>query len=185
MISEKAKFEGEDPESGLAAPGLDLLAAGFLIFVSVLVMVASLTLPVPNTIMTAPGLLPFITAASLCLMAIMLANSALKRRRAGVVMNPADARDRQEDLRALALAGAVALYILALQVLAFQVYFSVFGIGVILSAFQPVTVIALASIIHISWRGPFWITVSISLFWTCLLSVVFQKLFQIPLPGGF
>lgn len=179
------KFEGEEAGAGHAAPGLDLVAAAFLIALSVLVMVASVMLPVPGGVRTAPGLLPFLTAASLGVMAVLLGISALSRRRAGVVSDPAEARDNAEDRRALMLALTVALYIAALQMLAFQVFFSVAGVAFVLSAFEPVTIIALAAIIHVSWRGPLWITALISAGWALALSLVFQKLFSIPLPGGF
>lgn len=179
------KFEGEEAGAGLAAPGLDLLAAGFLVALSLVVMVASVRLPVPGDLTTAPGLLPLLTAASLAIMAVLLGLSAMTRWRAGVVMAPEDARDPAEDRRALLLAATVAVYIAALQTLAFQIYFTLAGISLILSAFEPVTVIALATIIHVSWRGPLWITALISTGWTLALSLVFQKLFAIPLPGGF
>jgi hypothetical protein len=178
-------FEGEEAGAGYAAPGLDLLAAGFLIALSILVMIASLRLPVPGGLRTAPGLLPFLTAASLMAMAALLGLSAWNRRRAGAVTDPADARDGAEDRRALMLAASVALYIASLQVLAFQVYFSVAGAPLVLSAFEPVTIVATASIIHVFWRGPLWIAVAVSTGWTLALSLAFQTLFAIPLPGGF
>ena len=186
--SDQITFEGEEAGAGHAAPGLDLIAAGFLIALSILVMAASLTLPVPGALTTAPGLLPFLTAASLLVMAIILGFSALGRRRADMVadlVDPVDTRSREQDRRTLLLAATVALYIAALQLLAFQAFFSIGGIPLILSAFEPVTVLVLATIIHLSWRGPLWITVVIALGWTLTLSLVFQKVFQIPLPGGF
>ncbi|MEM7462597.1 MAG: hypothetical protein AAF362_07930, partial [Pseudomonadota bacterium] len=73
----------------------------------------------------------------------------------------------------------------ALQFLAFQSYLKLGGFNFTLSAFEPTTIIALATLIHISWRGPIWITILTSVIWTMLLSVVFQKVFSIPLPGGF
>lgn len=179
------KFEGEEAGAGHAAPGLDLIAAAFLIGLSIVVMIASLSLPVPGSLHTAPGLLPFLTAASLLGMAIVLGLSAWNRRKAGVVMDPADARDPVQDRRTFYLAAAVGLYILSLQMLAFQSHHAVAGIDLVLTAFEPVTIIALAAIIHIFWRGPFWITVLVSVGWTLTLSLVFQKLFKIPLPGSF
>jgi hypothetical protein len=184
-VNQEVKFDGEEAGAGHAAPGLDLFAAGFLIVLSVVVMVASWMLPVPGELRTAPGLLPFLAGASLCGMAVLLGHSALKRRRAGIVMDPSEARNSAEDRRAAVLAATVAAYILALQFLAFQVFFTVAGVPFVLSAFEPVTVLALSAIIHVSWRGPLWITVAISVGWTFLLTLVFQKLFYIPLPGGF
>lgn len=183
--SEQVKFEGEEAGSGHAAPILDLLASGFLLVLSVVVFVASLRLPIPGGVRTAPGLLPFLTAASLGVMAVMLGISALARHRAGVTIDPEDARDVKSDRRTLLLAGAVFVYIAALQTLAFQQFFSISGVDFVLSAFEPITTIALAAIIHASWRGPLWITALISVSWALTLSIVFQKLFQIPLPGGF
>lgn len=177
-------FEGEDPNAGLAAPGLDMAAAAFLIVLSAAVMIASLRLPVPGELRTAPGLVPFLTAASLMVMAVMLGLSALGRWRRGERMNEADARNLREDGRALALALAVGIYIFALQELAFRIHFAIAGVPFVLSAFEPVTVIALAAIIHAAWRGPLWITVAVSAGWTLVLSVVFQKLFTLPLPGA-
>ena len=182
---EEFKFDGEEAGAGRAAPEADLLAAGVLVALAIVVMVASMMLPVPGDLRTAPGLLPFLTGASLALMALALGYSAWKRSSAGIKIDPDFSRNRTEDLRALALAAAVALYILALQVLAFQIHFSFAGIAFVFSAFEPVTIIALSAIMHVAWRGPLWATVSISLFWTLFLSLVFQKAFVIPLPGGF
>ncbi|MGI9498417.1 MAG: tripartite tricarboxylate transporter TctB family protein [Geminicoccaceae bacterium] len=183
--SDQITFEGEEAGAGHAAPTLDLIAAAFLIALSLLVMAASLTLPVPGALTTAPGLLPFLTAASLFVMAILLGFSALNRRRPGVAPDPVDSRNSAEDRGTVLLAVTVALYIAALQVLAFQAFFSVAGVPLVLSAFEPVTILALATLIHLFWRGPLWITVVISISWTLTLSLVFQKIFQIPLPGGF
>ena len=85
----------------------------------------------------------------------------------------------------LLLAGAVAVYIAALQTLAFQEIFSVFGRSLRLTAFEPATIVTLAVIIHLSWRGPLWITAAVSVGWTIVLSLVFQLVFRIPLPGTF
>lgn len=179
------KFEGEEAGAGLASPGLDLIAAAFLLALAGLVAVASLALPVPGKWTTAPGLLPFVTAVSLGAMAVVLGLSALRRRRSGIAGDDGEARSSAENRRALIIAGTVALYIAALQFLAFQHFFSVSGIPMVLSAFEPVTTIALATLIHLTWRGPLWITVLISASWTLTLSLVFQKLFTIPLPGSF
>lgn len=181
----EVKFEGEEAGSGFASPTLDLIAAIFLIAFSALVMAASLALPVPGAIHTAPGLLPFIVAASLMLMSLGLAASALARRRAGVVIPAFADRDLGTDLRSLLLAIAVAIYIATLQFGAFQETFQAFGRTLRITAFEPATIVALSTIIHLSWRGPFWITATVSVVWTTILSLVFQLVFRIPLPGSF
>lgn len=181
----EVKFEGEEAGSGFASPTLDLIAAAFLIAFSAVVMAASLALPVPGAMRTAPGLLPFIVAASLMVMALGLGASALARRRAGISTPAFADRDLGTDLRSLLLAIAVAIYIAALQFLAFQETFQLFGRTLRLTAFEPATIIALATIIHLSWRGPIWITTAVSVTWTLVLSLVFQLVFRIPLPGSF
>ena len=177
-------IEGEDANAGYAAPLLDLIAAGVLLALSGLVMVASLLLPVPGAVLTAPGLLPFLAAASLAVMAGLLGLSALRRHRAGET-GESDFGNRAEDRRTLALALTIATYLLALQLLAFQLYFDIGSVPLTLSAFEPVTIIALTALIHTSWRGPLWITSLVSVGWTLALSLAFQVLFHIPLPGGF
>ena len=181
----EVKFEGEDANAGFASPALDLIASAALIAIAISMMVASWRLPMPGEIHTAPGLLPFIVAASLMLMALGLGASALARRRTGIRLPAFADRDISTDLRSLLLAGAVTAYIAALQLLAFQQNFSVFGTTIRLSAFEPATIMTLVSIIHLSWRGPIWITVAVSVTWTFVLSLVFQLVFRIPLPGSF
>lgn len=179
------KFEGEEAGAGFASPMLDLIAAAALIALSVGMMVASLALPIPGAIHTAPGLLPFIVSASLLLMAVGLGASALTRHRSGVRLPLFADRDMRTDLGSLLLAVAVAVYIAALQVLAFQQGMTILGTHLRVSAFEPATIVTLCTIIHISWRGPFWITAAISFSWTIVLSLVFQLVFRIPLPGSF
>ena len=69
--------------------------------------------------------------------------------------------------------------------LAFQQSFVFLGLNLRLSAFEPATIVTLAAIMHLSWRGPLWITVTIAVAWTFVLSLVFQLVFRIPLPGSF
>ncbi len=179
------EFEGEEPGSGYASPMLDLVATAFLVVVSGGFMVAALRLPVPGNLTTAPGLLPFLVAATLLCMAAALGASAIRRRHSGARAAPVFEGDRGSRLRTLFLGVAVACYIAALQVFAFQERFEFSGFSYRLSAFEPVTVIALSAIIHVFWRGPLSITVSVSAGWAFILSLVFQKVFNIPLPGSF
>ncbi len=179
-------FEGEEAGAGYASPTLDLIAAGFLVLLTIIVMVASWALPVPGGLLTAPGLLPFVTAFSLLLMALVLGATALKRNRISAerVISKASTDDIP-TAKTLLLAALVGLYILALQFLAFQRDFSVGDSFFSISAFEPVTIVALAAIVHIHWRGPLWITTVVSVIWTLILSLIFQKAFNIPLPGSF
>ncbi len=183
--SDTVKFDGEEAGAGYASPFLDMIATGFILVLTVVVMVASFGLPVPGGMATAPGLLPFMTAASLFIMALILGFTAYRRRQAGEDMAAEEMRDLAEDKRALGLALAVGVYIACLQYLAFQHYVTLAGFQYVFSAFEPVTIVALTAIITLYWRGPLWVTLTISTGWTFVLSLVFQKVFTIPLPGGF
>lgn len=178
-------FEGEEAGAGFASPTLDLIATAVLIGISVAMMAASWALPMPGDIHTAPGLLPFFVALSLLVMALGLGASALARRRAGVRIPVFADRDIGTDARSFLLAVAVAIYIAALHVLAFQKNLLIFGTNLKLTAFEPATIVTLCVIMHLSWRGPIWITAIISIAWTLVLSLVFQMVFRIPLPGSF
>lgn len=179
------QFEGEEAGSGFASPLLDLIATAILVAISIAVMVASVRLPVPGDIQTAPGLLPFIVSATLLLMSLGLGASAVARWRSGVRLSGPAERDYGTDQRSMLLAGAIALYIATLQVLAFQHNISILGVNLRLSAFEPATIVALTTIMFMSWRGPIWIMTVTSVSWTLVLSLVFQLVFRIPLPGSF
>lgn len=179
-------FEGEEAGAGYAAPTLDLIAAGFLVLLAILVMVASWSLPIPGDLLTAPGLLPFFTSFSLLLMALVLAATALKRSKtADKNVTGLEAHNSLTAAKTLLLAALVGIYILSLQLLAFQKDFSVGDSFFSISAFEPVTIVALTAIIQIHWRGKLWITTLIAVVWTLALSLVFQKAFNLPLPGSF
>lgn len=183
--SEAVKFEGEEAGAGYASPLLDLIATMVLIALSIVVMVASFILPTPGGLLTAPGLLPFLTAASLFLMAVMLGVTALQRRNSSNTDCAIKPRNLSEDLGSLLLACCVAIYIGALHLLARQYHITIGSMHYTISAFEPVTIVALTAIIQSVWRGPLWITTCVSVVWTLVLSFVFQKVFLIPLPGGF
>ncbi|MGI9416440.1 MAG: hypothetical protein ACR2RA_01245, partial [Geminicoccaceae bacterium] len=51
-------FDGEEAGAGYASPALDLIASAFLVALSIVIMAASLMLPIPGDWTTAPGLLP-------------------------------------------------------------------------------------------------------------------------------
>lgn len=179
------QFEGEEAGAGYGSPRLDLIATTALIILSAIVMIASFRLPVPGGLRTAPGLLPFLVAASLMLMSIGLGASAIARQRAGVLDRAFDDRDLDTDKRTIRLAIAVAIYIAALHFLGFQYNLNLGGNNLRLTAFEPATIIALSTIIAMHWQGPIWISVSVSTVWAIALSLIFQLVFKIPLPGSF
>ena len=185
--SKQVIFEGEEAGAGFASPLMDFIASAFLLLIAAAFMAGSLALPVPGSLATAPGLLPFLTAASLALMALALAWTAWQRWRASRLLStrmvPFD-WDIPTELRTLALALCVLIYISALQILTFRTDFILGGFPFVLSAFEPVTIVVLVVIMSLFWRGPLWISLTISIVWTVFLSLVFRNMFHVPLPGS-
>ena len=171
----------EEANAGLAAPIMDLIAAGVIAAIAIFIAVDSLLLPVPAGVFTAPGLLPFLTAASLLIMAAVLGASALARRRA----MPA-ALDRFEVpddiLRSLALGAIVVVYVLGLQVVRLSTGFNIGSLHFAIGAFEPVSVIMLTGLLRLYWKAPLWACLAVAVCWTAFLSIVFRMLFQTPLP---
>lgn len=171
----------EDPNAGMANPVMDLTAAVAVGAVALFVTIESLRLPVSGDIFTAAGLLPFLTAASLLVMALLLGYSALQRRR--TMPRALDRLEIPDDFRrTLVLGGIVVLYVLGLQVVQVHVSFNVGSLRFIIGAFETVSLVVLTGLLKLYWRAPLWACFAVTLAWTAFLSVVFRMLFQTPLP---
>ena len=171
----------EDANSGIAAPIMDLASAGVIAAIAVVMAVESLRLPVPGGIVTAPGLLPFLTSASLLIMALILGYSAIGRRR--TTPRELDRFDVPSDfMRSLTLGGLVILYVLALQFVPIRTSFNIGSLRFVIGAFEPVSVVAITSLLRIYWRASLWACLTVTVFWVAFLSIVFRMLFLTPLP---
>jgi hypothetical protein len=182
VADDEKRIYSEDANAGLAAPVMDLAAAAVIALIAIFIAVESLRLPEPGgVIFTAPGLLPFVTAASLLVMALLLGYSAVTRRR----FTPR-ALDRFEippdAMRSLALGGMVALYVLALQFVPIKTSFNIGSLHFVIGAFEPVSVIFLTGLLRVYWRAPLWTCLAVIVVWIAFLSIVFRMLFQTPLP---
>jgi len=184
MTDQPRSALSEDPNAGHATPFMDLLAAGILAAIALWFLVEALRLPVPGGITTAPGLLPFLTAATLVVMALLLGLDALARRRKGIAGLPVpDGLELPPDfLRSLALGVILIVYVAALEFVSIEVAFTLFGLRFIVGAFETVTVIVLAAILRIYWQAPLWTCVAVSFGWIAFLSIVFRMIFSQPLP---
>jgi hypothetical protein len=181
MVEERKIVLSEDPHAGLAAPVMDLIAAGVLAAISLWFMIEALRLPAPGGTTTAPGLLPFLTAASLMVMALILGADALTRRRNGVAT--AGAIDLPADWRRTAvLAAILAVYVLALEFAGIEVAFELFGSRIIIGSFEVTTAVVLTAILRIYWQAALWTCVAVAVGWVALLSLVFRLAFHVPLP---
>jgi hypothetical protein len=182
VADDEKRVLSEDANAGLATPIMDLMAAVVIAAIAIFLAVESLRLPVPGSVIfTAPGLLPFLTAASLLVMAVLLGTSAITRRR-----TTPRALDRFEipadAIRSLTLGGIVVVYVLALQVVPFEVSFNIGSLHFFIGAFEPVSIVFLTGLLRMYWRAPLWACLSVTVVWVAFLSVVFRMLFQTPLP---
>ena len=133
-----------------------------------------LCLPMPGELPTAPGLLPFLVALSLMFMALGLGASAVSRTGPAFASRCSLAGTSRPICARCCWPARRGLY-RALQLLAFQTNFSFLGFNLKLSAFEPVDHPGLATLIHISWRGPIWITTSVSIFWALTFRWCFRS----------
>jgi Tripartite tricarboxylate transporter TctB family len=171
----------EDPNAGLATPVMDLIAAGVFAAIALWIGIESLRLSVPAEFFTAPGLLPFLTAGSLLIMAILLAASAIRRRRAGVAEGPAI--ELPADFRrSMVLGGILVVYIAALQYLPVAYAFPLGPFHMRIGNFEVATVLVLTAILFVFWRPVLWIGLAIAFGWTTFLSLVFRLIFELRLP---
>jgi hypothetical protein len=170
-----------EERSGQAPPVLDLIAAGFLVALSILVMIGAARMEIPDALATAPGLLPFLTAASLCVMALALGWQALRRWPAA---GPEAAAPNGADLRrTLMLAATIGCYLVALEVLSFEYALVVAGQRLVVGSFELVSTIVLTALLAMFWGRPLLACLAVSAGWILALAAAFRYLFKLPLPG--
>lgn len=174
-------YVSEDESAGYASPTLDIIAAVVLSALSIWIMVESTALKTPAAIITAPGLLPFVTAGMLLVMAIVLGVSAVRRHRTAPV---SIAQDIPEDLPRVGLLIAVLVaYISALEFISFSRDVELGFASLQLTAFEPVSTVILTTILRIFWTPRLWACLLVALVWITVLSVAFQSFMNIPMPG--
>lgn len=178
---EERRVWSEDVNAGLATPVMDLIAAVVIGAIALWFTVASLMLPRPGGIVTAPGLLPFLTAGSLLVMAGMLAAMALRRWRAA----PQEAArlDLPADFRRSMLLGAIlVVYVAALHFLPMKMATSVGSFRLVIGNFEVASLVVLTAVLFIFWRAPLWKCLTIVFCWIAFLSLVFRTVFEVQLP---
>ena len=145
----------EDANAGYATPIMDMIAAGIVAAIALVMAIVSLRLPVPGGIFTAPGLLPFLTSASLLIMAGVLGFNALGRRR--TTPRELDRIEVPSDFkRSLALGGIVIIYVLGLQFVPVRTSFNIGSLHFVIGAFETVSVVVITGLLRFYWRAPLW-----------------------------
>lgn len=180
MADVATEFRGEDESAGAASPALDLWAAVFLFVLGSMFAVMSLALPVPDKTLSAPGLLPFLTSASLCIMSVILGVSARHRNARARAQVPIFALESQRRiLAALVVAG----YLVLLQHLGLEGFVPMFEWQVPMGGFEPATILLLTVLLRLFWTERLLPVIAVAVGWTFCLSLSFRGLFGIPLPG--
>lgn len=178
---EEKRVLSEDANAGFAPPIMDLIAGGIIAAIALFMAVQSLLLPVPGGIMTAPGLLPFLTSASLFIMAVVLGYGAMTRRR--MLPRVLDRFEVPTDfLRSLSLFGLIILYVLALQFVPVHIGFNIGSLHFVIGAFEVVSLVAITGLLRLYWGARLWVCLTVTVFWIAFLSVTFRMIFQSPLP---
>lgn len=180
--AENEKFVlSEDANAGLATPIMDLIAAGVIGAISVWIAIESLLLPSPARIFTAPGLLPFLTSASLLIMALILGFGAITRRR--TIPRALDRFEVPADaMRSLALGGIVVVYVAAMHFIPIDASFDIGSLHFVIGSFEVTSVVAITGLLRLYWRAPLWACLTVAVIWIAFLSIMFRMIFITPLP---
>jgi hypothetical protein len=182
-MTNQTQFSGEDENAGFATPVQDIIAAVFLAVLSLWIMIESLQMGSSHSLSTAPGLLPFLTAGSLCAMAATLFFMAMKRRASGEISTSQD-DDKPDHVRTALLVAFIGVYLLCLQYLGFEYTLMVGGAELGYGAFEVLTILFLTCILAVFWGQAVWQCLVISAVWVTLLAAAFRYVFVIPLPGS-
>ena len=181
MSNGEKHYISEDESAGYASPALDIIAAIALSALSIWIMFEATKLKSPAAVTTAPGLLPFVCAGMLLVMAIVLGISALRRRR---TTTATIADDIPDDLPRVGLLIAVLIaYIAALEFLSFSKDLDLGIVTLQITAFEPVSIVVLTTILRIFWTPRVWACLLVAVVWIALLSTAFQNFMSIPMPG--
>lgn len=182
-----AHFTGEEGGEERSSPAKNLAASGVIALLGVVAMILSLQLEVPDTISTAPGVLPFLVGAGLVLMAGFL---ALKSIRAGALHgdryrpDPRHWFQATENRRTLILMTLVFVYVVVIDLVWFEIDIPL-GIGALpFSSFELISAIALTVILKMFWGTPLWRCSLVALLYAMALTNIFRFGFSILLPGA-
>jgi len=186
---EKAHFVGEEDIGERSTPAKDLGAAVAVGIFAIAAMVLGSRLPVPNKIITAPGLLPVLTGLTLLGMAVGLGFRALRfggqnafaeRFRGAVAHFLSD----EENWRTALLFAIVFVYVLVVLNFGFTLRYPIAGLTFHFSSFELYSILVLTLIFKVFWRARLLYCVLVAAGWSIALASVFRSGFHILLPGA-
>lgn len=183
-----ARFVGEEGEDTRSTPRKDLFAAFVFAAVSIAAMVLALRMPTMKSVMTAPGLLPFLVGLSLCAMAVGLGVRAVRN---GATLRPGSLRaqpspaDSETETRLVPiLIGLITAYVIAVDWVTFDLDIPTPLFTISVSSYELTSTIALAILLKVFWRATLLRCVLVSALWVIALAAAFRDVFHILLPGS-
>ena len=186
----QGNFTGEEGSGERSTPHKDFVASIVVCLIGLLAMFFSIRLDAPDSFYTAPGLLPFVTGASLLLMAIGLfiktkrqygMNKMLKSK--GILIIKEYLAD-VEASRTLMLMIFIGLYILVLGQMDMDLRFKTTFYTFRFSGFELISIPVIFVILRFFWRSTIFNCLFVSAGIIIFLAVVFRDGFQILLPGS-
>ena len=181
-------FVGEEDVGGRSSPGKDLAAAIAIGLFALAAMYFALTLQVPDNLLTAPGLLPFLTAVTLLAMAVGLGVKAFRAGGSfaelrGVFETARRAVGQQEPRRALVLIATVVLYVVAVDQVPFELTIPTSAFVLAFSSYELISGIVLTFLLKLFWGAAILRCLLVAFVWIVILANIFRFGFHILLPG--
>jgi hypothetical protein len=184
-----ARFVGEEGEDTRSTPDKDLAAALVIGAVSLIAIYLAVAMPVLDSVLTAPGLLPFLVGLSLLAMSAGLGIRAIRN---GATLRPSRMRTTAspsteaniEKGRVAFLIGLVAVYVVAVDLVTFDIDIPTPFFRFSFSSYELVSAVVLTILLKMFWRATLPRCLLVSVVWVIVLASIFRDGFRILLPGS-
>lgn len=187
---EKGVFTGEEGGDDRSSPRKDFIASIAVGALGIFAMLLSVQLDKPESLYTAPGLLPFVTGACLVLMGLGLFAKTLRRhgweemQKSDGIQAIATFLSDQEQRRTVLLMIVIGLYVLILGGMDLDWRYKTSFYTFRFSGFEAISIPVIFLILRFFWRSTLLNCFLVSTAIIVFLAVVFRDGFQILLPGS-
>ena len=187
---EQGVFTGEEGGAERSSPHKDFIASIVEGFFGLVAMFTAVQLGSPGNLLTAPGLLPFITGASLILMAIGLFKKTKSRYGMEKMLRNDAAKGikeyflNSESRRTLLLMVIVGLYVIVLGQMDMDIRFKTSFYTFRFSGFELISIPVIYFILRYFWRSAILNCLLVAVGLVVSLAIIFRDGFQILLPGS-
>ena len=181
-------FVGEENIGERSTPRTDLAAAVAIALFALGAMYYAYALPVTKNVLTAPGLLPFLTSLTLLAMALGLGVKAVRRGASAAAFAGIGAAARQilsarETHRTLVLMATIVVYVLAVDFSGFDLRFPTPLFVFQFSGYELISGITLTFLLKLFWGATIIRCLLLGFAWSIVLASIFRYGFNILLPG--